>query len=65
MLVEVLADIRAPGQDDRVPAPRLCSRTGPMPPALVRKHPRGWGIKTVIPRRTTAAARKRKGSAGG
>jgi transposase len=68
MLVEVLADIRVPrlgpGRPRTTPREVLADRaysTGP-----VRDHLRSRGIKAVIPeKKDTAAARRRRGSAGG
>jgi transposase len=68
MMTEVLADIRVPrtgaGRPRTRPEAVLADRayaTGP-----IRKHLRSRGIKTVIPeKKDSAAARQRKGSAGG
>lgn len=68
MLVEVLADVRVPrlgpGRPRTTPHAVLADRayaTGP-----VRSHLRARGIKAVIPeKKDTAAARQRRGSAGG
>jgi transposase len=68
MLVEVLADVRVPrlgpGRPRTTPEVVLADRayaTGP-----IRSHLRARGIKTVIPeKKDTAAARARRGSAGG
>nr|WP_233507500.1 IS5 family transposase [Jiangella anatolica] len=68
MLTEVLADIRVPrlgpGRARTTPDAAIADRayaTGP-----VRKHLRSRGIKAVIPeKKDSAAARQRRGSAGG
>ncbi len=68
MLIEVLADVRAPrlgpGRPRTTPDAVLADRayaTGP-----IRAHLRARGIKVVIPeKKDSSAARARRGSAGG